>query len=158
MSSDGCTLLFGALPVEFRFSAEEKRALKVFARTLCHRVGGQRAFNCLITDDLELQRLNRQFLGHDYPTDVLSFPSQEGNDTLGEIAVSVERAAAQAHEFGHDRLNEIRILMLHGVLHLTGMDHESDRGQMAQAERKWRAELGLPPTLTERAGRGVARS
>jgi len=158
MSSDGCTLLFGALPVESRFSPEEKRVLKSFTRSLCRRVAGGRAFTCLITGDLELQRLNRQFLGRDYATDVLSFPSQDGSDSLGEIAVSVERAAAQAREFGHDCLNEIRILMLHGVLHLTGMDHERDRGEMAQAERGWREKLDLPATLIERACMGVARS
>jgi probable rRNA maturation factor len=158
MSPDGCTLLFGALPIEFRFSPEQKRVLRLFAGSLYKRVAGQRPFTCLITDDLELQRLNRQFLAHDYPTDVLSFPSQDGNDSLGEIAVSVERAAAQAREFGHDRLNEIRILMLHGVLHLTGMDHERDRGEMAQAEREWRAEFGLPATLTERACMGAQHS
>ncbi len=100
-------------------------------------------FTCLIADDRELWRLNQQFLSHDYPTDVLSFPSRDADGGLGEIAISVERAAAQACEFGHTRIDEIRILMLHGVLHLTGMDHERDHGEMAQAEQQWRAEFGI---------------
>jgi probable rRNA maturation factor len=152
MSSDGSTLLFRALPAELRLSAEEKRTLKAFFRNLCNRLAEPRSVVCLIADDRELQRLNLQFLGRDYPTDVLSFPSDDKQPALGEIAISVERAAAQAAEFGHTRVDEIRILMLHGVLHLTGLDHERDRGEMAQAERKWCAEFELPSTLTERAG------
>jgi probable rRNA maturation factor len=69
---------------------------------------------------------------------------------LGEIAISYPRAKAQAEEFTHTIANEIEILMLHGVLHLLGLDHESDHGQMARAERKWRASLGLPSGLIER--------
>ena len=57
---------------------------------------------------------------------------------LGEMAISVERAAEQAAEFGHPFSEEIKILMLHGVLHLLGMDHEKDRGAMARAEKRWR--------------------
>ena len=70
---------------------------------------------------------------------------------LGEIAISADRAAEQAREFGHSRLDEIRILMLHGVLHLLGMDHETDRGRMARAEARWRRKLDLPTGLIARA-------
>jgi probable rRNA maturation factor len=145
------TVLYGALPTEFRFTPEEKRSLKAFARTLANDVADGRAFTCLLTNDRELQRLNQSFLGHDYPTDVLSFPSSNGNGELGELAISIERADVQAREFGHGRLDEVRVLMLHGLLHLTGMDHERDRGAMARAERKWRTTLGLPQTLIARA-------
>jgi len=69
---------------------------------------------------------------------------------LGEIAISFERAKEQAGEFGHSVIQEIEILMLHGLLHLLGMDHEADRGQMSRSERKWRASLGLPAGLIER--------
>src|SRR5579872_2520627 len=103
---------------------------------------------CLITDDRELRRLNRQFCGLDYATDVLSFPQENG----GEIAISLDRAAAQAAEHGHSVSDEIRILMLHGVLHLKGMDHETDSGEMARAERRWRKRLGLPNALIDRTG------
>jgi probable rRNA maturation factor len=81
----------------------------------------------------------------------LSFPagaSPRGH--LGDIAVSVGRASAQAREFGHSVEQEIQILMLHGVLHLLGMDHENDCGRMARAEKRWRAGLGLPNGLIER--------
>src|SRR5258707_172288 len=94
--------------------------------------------------------LKRCFLGHDYPTDVLSFPS-DGIIVLGDLAISAARAAAQARALGHSQLEEIRILMLHGVLHLVGMDHETDRGRMARAETRWRKKLNLPPGLIARA-------
>jgi len=104
----------------------------------------------MITDDRELERLNRMFLGNDYPTDVLSFPA-EGPGPIGELAISIERARQQAEEHGHSPADEIRILMLHGVLHLLGMNHENDRGAMAQAEKRWRREFGLPVGLIERS-------
>src|SRR4051812_32911074 len=126
MSPGDSTVLFKALPQSFRLTSPEKRLLSQFSRTLSEHVVGGLPFTSLITNDRELQKLNRQFLGHDYPTDVLSFPSgMPGN--LGELAISVERAEEQANSFGHSRIDEVRVLMLHGLLHLTGMDHETDR-------------------------------
>lgn len=128
--------------------------LEAFAQRLRERVTAGRWFQCLITDDGELQRLNRQFLGKDYPTDILSFPAAESAGTptgLGEVAISFQRAREQARAFGHSVSDEIRILMLHGVLHLMGMDHERDRGAMARTEAAWRNKLGLPASLIERA-------
>lgn len=151
MSADGSTVLFGAISKQLQFSLEDKRALRRFARELTRRVAQGSSFTCLITTDRELQRLNRDFLGHDYPTDVLSFPGAVSNGSLGDIALSAERAKVQAQEFGHEHLDEIRILMLHGLLHLTGMDHERDSGEMERAELQWRAEFGLPATLISRA-------
>jgi probable rRNA maturation factor len=124
--------------------------LKRFAWQLRDEVAGARGFRCLITDDRELRRLNKSFLGKDYPTDVLSFPEPE-NGFLGEMAISAERAAEQARDRGHQPGEELRILMLHGVLHLMGMDHEADRGRMARAEKAWRRKLGLPEGLIERS-------
>jgi probable rRNA maturation factor len=144
MSPDGHLVSFrraGGLP---------RSELRVFATQLVEQVTGGRLFECLITDDRELKRLNRTFLGHDYPTDVLSFPSGLGGSFVGEIAISADRALEQASEFGHSTAEEIKILMLHGVLHLTGMDHEKDRGAMARAEKKWRKHFGLPTGLIER--------
>jgi probable rRNA maturation factor len=103
---------------------------------------------CLVTDDEELRRLNKQFRGKDYATDVLSFPEDGG----GEIAISFDRAVAQAAEMGHSVEAELRILMLHGALHLTGMDHEQDNGEMRRAEERWRKKLGLPVGLIRRVG------
>jgi probable rRNA maturation factor len=94
--------------------------------------------------------LNRQFLGHDYATDVLSFPSGTAGGFAGGLAISAQRAAEQAAEFGHTQAEEIKILMLHGVMHLLGMDHETDRGAMARAEKRWRKHFSLPASLTER--------
>ena len=136
-----------------KISAENKKELKLFLQTLETRLAENRAFSCLITDDSELRQLNRAFLGHDCPTDVLSFPTVLGGAQLGEIAISLERAEEQAGAYGHACLDELRLLMLHGVLHLTGMDHETDKGEMARAERKWRMELGLPSGLISRRRR-----
>jgi probable rRNA maturation factor len=150
MSPDGSTVLFRAFPSQSQFTITEKRQLKSFARRLSQDVAEGRRFTCLITSDDELRCLNSQFLRHDYATDVLSFPSGAGAGELGDLAISADRAVAQARKLGHSRLDEIRILMLHGILHLTGLDHESDNGEMARAERKWRVQLDLPDTLISR--------
>jgi|SRR5579871_1639680 len=134
-----------------------RTGLRSFARQLQLQVTGQRGFTCLITDDSELQRLNREFLRKNQPTDVLSFPAGGMAGIAGEIAISIDRARKQAGELGHGLDEEIKILMLHGVLHLLGMDHEKDGGEMARAERKWRKYFGLPLGLIERAGRGARR-
>jgi probable rRNA maturation factor len=156
---EDCTLLFRALPRRLKFSREEKRSLMTFARTLARRLVDGRPFTCLITGDRELHRLNRTFLEKDYPTDVLSFPAFGSNGSLGEMAISIDRAEAQALAFGHRRVDEVRILILHGLLHLAGMDHEHDAGRMARAERKWRARFNLPETLISRASaQGVGGS
>jgi len=110
---------------------------------LAKRVGRGRTVTCLITTDTELRRLNREFRKKDYATDVLSFPPDE-------MAISLDRAAVQAKELGHSLDAELRILMLHGLLHLCGMDHESDAGEMRRAETRWRKRLGLPSGLIER--------
>jgi probable rRNA maturation factor len=155
MSPGDSTVLFKALPTKFRLTSPEKRLLSNFSKTLSQDVVGGQPFTSLITNDRELQKLNKQFLGHDYATDVLSFPSATA-DHLGELAISVERADAQANSFGHSRLDEIRVLMLHGLLHLAGMDHETDRGAMSRAEKKWRSHFDLPATLILRSKAGKA--
>ncbi len=126
-----------------------RRALREFFADLASRAAPGRAITCLITTDRELRALNRKFLRKDYATDVLSFPSV--NPQAGEIAISLDRAAEHAAEYGHSLDQEVRILMLHAILHLTGMDHETDSGDMARAEARWRRRLHLPPGLVERA-------
>src|SRR5512142_356588 len=143
-SPEGSTVCMRRQPVDLR-----PRALAHFARKLQHAVTKGRRFDCLITGDTELRRLNRDFRGKDYATDVLSFPGQDGH--LGDLAISAMRARAQAREFGHSTEEEVRILMLHGVLHLLGHDHETDGGRMARVEKRWRRELGLPNGLIERS-------
>jgi probable rRNA maturation factor len=80
----------------------------------------------------------------------LSFPAGIGA-ALGELAISVDRAREQAEEHGHSLTEELKILMLHGVLHLLGFDHETDRGTMARAEKRWREQFGLRAGLIERS-------
>jgi probable rRNA maturation factor len=133
-------------------AALDAESLQTFAEVLRDRVARGREFHCRITNDAELRSLNAQFRKKDYPTDVLSFPNGHGvaDNPLGDIAVSIQRARTQAREYHHTLEAEIRILMLHGVLHLLGMDHESDSGQMKRTEIRWRRKLGLPLGLTER--------
>jgi probable rRNA maturation factor len=146
MSPSDDLVLFHRAPAGLR-----RGPVREFARTLRDGVGRRRDFHFLITDDRELRRLNKRFRGADYATDVLSFPSADPKSRwLGEIAISADRAAQQAREFGHSRLDEIRILMLHGVLHLLGMDHETDQGAMGRAEARWRKKLDLPAGLIAR--------
>jgi probable rRNA maturation factor len=156
MSPQGSTVTFRRVPASLR-----RRPIERFARTLQYQVAQGRPFDCLITGDAELRRLNREFRGKDCATDVLAFKKgtdafsagAEGNASvpfLGDVAISFSRARAQAREFGHGAGQEIQILMLHGLLHLLGMDHETDRGRMARAEKRWRARLGLPNSLIER--------
>jgi probable rRNA maturation factor len=106
----------------------------------------------LLTTDAAIRRLNRQFRGKNKPTDVLSFPAEGvGAEQLaGDLAISVPTALRQAIEGGHSLSTEVKVLMLHGLLHLAGYDHETDTGQMARRERLLRARLGLPHGLIER--------
>jgi probable rRNA maturation factor len=157
-STEGSSVRFRRVPATLRRTPIER-----FARTLQKEVAKGRPFDILITGDAELRRLNGDFRGKDYATDVLSFPAaveggrplpdgrgSEGRRFLGDIAISLGRARAQAREFGHAIEQEVQILMLHGVLHLCGHDHESDSGAMARSEKRWRAKLGLPTGLIER--------
>jgi probable rRNA maturation factor len=154
MSPEGSTVTFCRVPEVLRRRLEGP--LQRFASTLETEVAAGSPFDCLVTTDAELRRLNRVFRGHDAPTDVLSFPLAPGprpltaGPRLGDLAISLPRARAQSRQFGRKLPDEIRILMLHGLLHLLGMDHETDRGRMARAERRWRARFGLPHGLIER--------
>jgi probable rRNA maturation factor len=139
MSPGDSTLLF-----DHSSRLVRRKELRTFLRQIAERVAGRGGITCLITTDSELRRLNKQFRGKDYATDVLSFPPDD-------IAVSLDRAAEQAAEHGHGLAEELRILMLHGMLHLSGMDHETDSGRMRRAETRWRKEFGLPSGLIERA-------
>jgi probable rRNA maturation factor len=106
----------------------------------------------LLANDRTLRRLNREFRGKDKATDVLSFPTpEEFADThAGDLAISLETAKRQADEHGHALNLEVRILLLHGLLHLHGMDHETDYGEMATREAELRAKFRLPLGLIAR--------
>jgi len=103
----------------------------------------------LLTSSAAVRRLNRQFRKKDKTTDVLSFPAPRGK-LAGDIAIALPVAAAQARRFGHTLLDEVKLLLLHGLLHLAGYDHEGDAGRMARKEEKMRRALGLPSGLIAR--------
>jgi probable rRNA maturation factor len=111
--------------------------------------------NVLVTSSAEMKSLNRRFRGKDRPTDVLSFPSEPDarKQVAGEIAISGDIATQNARTLGHSAAEEVKVLVLHGLLHLRGYDHECDNGQMARRERQLRARLHLPLGLIERTGR-----
>ena len=128
--------------------------------TRARRVTGLRgAVNVLVTSSRELQGLNHRFRGKNKPTDVLSFPAMPGlmQSFAGDVAISAEIAARNAHRLGHTAAEEIRILALHGLLHLAGYDHELDDGEMERKEARLRKALGLPVGLIERSGHGAGR-
>jgi probable rRNA maturation factor len=131
-----------------RFLAEAQAAV---------RLRGQ--VSVLLTTDKAIRRLNREFRGKDKATDVLSFPADSsfpgGEKIAGDLAISVPTARKQATAQGHALTCELKVLLLHGLLHLAGYDHEADKGQMARREQKLRAQLRLPLGLIERAGTGV---
>lgn len=145
-----------------RFAALNRAALRRFALRISRVGAGGRPFNCLITGDAEMKALNRRYRGINKPTDVLSFPAGEpvgdpevngtaGSNWLGDVAISYDRAREQASERRHTIQTEVFVLMLHGLLHLVGMDHEADSGDMAAAEVSMRRKLGLPAGLLERS-------
>ena len=109
----------------------------------------------LLTSDAALRDLNRRFRHKNKPTDVLSFPSTNpasgAEKIAGDVAISVETARRQSVEQGHALATEIKVLILHGLLHLAGYDHETDTGKMLRRERTLRAQLGLPQGLIERS-------
>jgi probable rRNA maturation factor len=109
----------------------------------------------LLTTDAYLRKLNRNFRGKNKTTDVLSFPAEGigAEEIAGDLAISVPTARKQAVEQNHSLTTEIKVLILHGLLHLAGHDHDSDAGQMARRERQLRAKLGLPQGLIERAAK-----
>ena len=104
-----------------------------------------------------MRRLNREFRGKDKVTDVLSFPPGAGPEApgpkpsfLGDLAIARGVAARQARELGNSLQTELRILALHGLLHLLGYDHETDRGEMGRLEEQLRQRAGLPAGLIAR--------
>ncbi len=126
-----------------RFLARVRREVKL----------GRREITVCFVDDREIARLNRKFRGKPKPTDVLSFPangeglvefpSDQGSRYLGDIAISPEMARRNARRFGRTLDDELRILVLHGVLHLAGYDHEADQGEMERLEARLRRKMGI---------------
>ena len=148
----------GAKPGADRIPA--KQTLKRFLAEAQSAVRLRGEVSVLLTTDRRIRQLNRDFRGKNKATDVLSFPAddfirkQEG--IAGDLAISVDTARKQGTACGHSLRIELKVLVLHGLLHLAGYDHETDAGQMARRERTLRARLKLPLGLIERAESGRA--
>lgn len=127
-----------------------ERALALFTTKARRALGVRGELSVRITSDAEMRELNRRFRRKNKPTDVLSFPSDMPK-LAGDIAISADIAAANAEQLGHPLETELKILILHGLLHLAGYDHETDGGEMRKQEDKLRLRLNLPVGLIERA-------
>jgi probable rRNA maturation factor len=138
-----------------------------FLRAAQRAVGLEGEVQVLLADDATLKRLNRTFRAKNKATDVLSFPvgptsvffgEPDAPVLAGDLAISLETAARQGSEHGHSLRDEVRILLLHGVLHLAGFDHEVDSGEMAAREDELRRKLRLSATLIARTSRPAPKS
>ena len=121
-----------------------------FGEKVLQAIGAKRGNATLVfVSDDAIRKLNRQFRGRNYATDVLSFPSDaeafeaEGKANLGDVIISVQRAETQAKANGLNFSNEVEQLILHGLLHLCGYDHETDKGEMNRLELRLRRKLGI---------------
>jgi probable rRNA maturation factor len=105
----------------------------------------------ILTDNAEIAQINREFRGIDKPTDVLSFPTDPfPSAPLGTIIISVDKVAEVATQLEHNENDELSLLFIHGLLHLLGMDHETDSGEMRAKEAQIVRELNLPLSLIVR--------
>jgi probable rRNA maturation factor len=123
----------------------DTKAWETFAARAIDAIGkkGSSATIAFVSDKT-IRQLNRQFRGIDRATDVLSFPAEDSDKTnLGDIAISVDTAAEQARENGLKFDEEVAQLILHGLLHLSGYDHETDNGEMNRLELRMRRRLGI---------------
>ena len=121
----------------------DTEAWSTFADKALHEIGkSESAATIAFVSDKRIRELNLQFRGVDKATDVLSFPAEE-KVNLGDIAVSIDTASVQAKENGLTLEGEIAQLILHGLLHLCGYDHETDNGEMNRLELKMRRRLGI---------------
>ena len=134
-------------PTQLDVQMLEKAALAALAQ---QEVEEEVGLSIVLTDDAQIQALNRDYRGYDKPTDVLSFEAHErdpetGTLYLGDIIISMERAAAQAEQGGHLLLAEIQLLVVHGVLHLLGHDHAEaeEKAKMWNDQAEILARLGL---------------
>lgn len=138
----------------FDLSGINKSGLTRFLNRVRAAVGLEGEVDVLLTSDVEIKRLNKTFRGKNQATDVLSFPaSNEAEEMAGDVAISLETALRQAKAHGHSLRDEVRVLMLHGLLHLDGEDHETDSGEMAAREAELRQALRLPSSLIARMHR-----
>jgi probable rRNA maturation factor len=134
-----------------RAARPRRRELARFLRQAIEATGLAGEVSVLLTEDEAIRTLNRTYRGKDKATDVLSFPAAEAAVGIaGDLVISLETALRQAEERGHSLETEIRVLLLHGLLHLAGYDHVVDDGAMHRKETRLRRKLGLAAGLIER--------
>jgi probable rRNA maturation factor len=151
-------LIEPAIEKKFGRGSLRKRELEALIAQAAKMARLTGAVSVLLTGDEAIRKLNRNFRHKDKATDVLSFPAAEMNGRsllAGDLAISVETAAREAEARGHSLALELKILLLHGLLHLAGFDHETDSGEMADREKRLRGQLGLTEGLIERATNGA---
>ena len=151
-------LIEPAIEEKFGRASLRKRELEALIAQAAKMARLTGAVSVLLTGDEQIRKLNRDFRHKDKATDVLSFPAAEMNGRsrlAGDLAISVETAAREAEARGHSLALELKILLLHGLLHLAGFDHETDSGEMADREKTLRGQLGLAEGLIERATNGA---
>jgi len=142
--------------LEKRVAGLSAKSLERFTLRARRAVGLSGRVNILLTSSEAMRALNFRFREKNKTTDVLSFPSQihfNGTDKrgfAGEIAICADIARENAAGLGHSAALEVKVLALHGILHLAGLDHERDNGEMSRKEASLRRKLGLPSSLTER--------
>ena len=135
-----------------RAKRPRRRELARFLREAIEVIGLGGEVSVLLTGDEAIRKLNRQYRHKDAATDVLSFPAAAiAEGIAGDLVISVETAVRQADERDHPLEMEIKLLLLHGLLHLAGYDHEADNGAMRRKEMRLRRELELSEGLIERA-------
>ena len=134
-----------------KLPALDPRALRDFVIRASRASGLRGSVTVLVTGNAEIRRLNSRFRAKNTATDVLSFPALGGNGFSGDIAISADIARRNARSLGHSLSEEVRILVLHGILHLAGYDHETNYAEMAAKERRLRERLRLPVGLIERS-------
>jgi probable rRNA maturation factor len=135
-----------------------QKRLKDFVKRASRAARVQGGITVMLASNRKMKELNSQFRGKDQATDVLSFPAHASAEAYaGDIAIAIEIAERNARELKHSTASEVEILVLHGILHLAGYDHDRDNGEMEKKERTLRAKLGLPAGLIERSS-GQRRS
>jgi len=106
----------------------------------------------LLTNNEEIQQINRDYRNIDKPTDVLSFPYDNFSPFLGSIVISIDKTKEESKKLGHSIIEELKLLFIHGVLHIMGYDHEVDNGEMRQKEEEVIKYFNLPKSLIVRVG------
>ena len=123
-----------AIVLEKKMRGVNSRKLASFVTEASRVIRLRGTVGVLITGNSAIRRLNSRFRGKKRSTDVLSFPPAANRDLAGDIAISIDIAGRNARLLGHSISDEIQILILHGLLHLAGYDHENDGGKMARKE------------------------